>query len=204
MFRQLTYPLILSLFVYGAVIRGVTSFAPSPATMPEIQTEPEIELEFAKVKQVEVAPPELKKPQIKRPMKVEKKTIPVKETPKLKPATSKLRPRPVQRKTKPKDSEKQKAPSADYKQVLLSRLTPFKRYPRLARKKKIQGEALLRVKISREGKILFSKLSSKTGSSLLDRATMRMLDRVKSFPKMPEELKGNSYEFFVPVVFRIE
>lgn len=95
--------------------------------------------------------------------------------------------------------------SARYEQLISSRIQQFKHYPPAARATGAQGEGVVRLRITRRGKIIYSSLERSTGSEALDAAIMEMVEAANPLPPVPEEYPGGYLvEFLIPVSFMLE
>lgn len=213
MIKQLLYPVFLSICFHGLIIGSLNgNFFNKAKLQIQESSNPEINLAFAKlekIREVEKVTEKVVAPRIKN--RIRNKTIPKRSSIPRKHISAK----PPKEKTvsnqilkqastpKAKVNKTQIATSNNYKKVLLSRLAKFKKYPRIAKRKKIEGRAILRVKIDRSGKVLESELTSSTGSELLDKATIQILNRASPLPPMPENIEANVFQFFVPVEFKL-
>lgn len=92
---------------------------------------------------------------------------------------------------------------ASYEQRLAAWLDRHKLYPSMARRRRMEGEALLRVVIERDGKLRFRALEEASGYLLLNQAALEMVERADPFPAVPDEITGPTFEFLVPVEFRL-
>lgn len=92
---------------------------------------------------------------------------------------------------------------AGYGSQLASWLNRFKQYPALARRRGIEGDAKVRLVIERNGALLSSSLHVASGSALLDESALAMVKAASPFPRVPDELAGERFEFEVPVAFRL-
>lgn len=92
---------------------------------------------------------------------------------------------------------------ANYEAQLLAWLERHKQYPRTARRRGQEGEALIRITITRGGKVLNSTIEKSTGTSLLDRAVEQMTAKANPFPPMPDNYPGQTLTFRVPVQFNL-
>jgi protein TonB len=97
------------------------------------------------------------------------------------------------------------APRVDmsYERVVLARLERHKEYPRAARLKGIQGRALLRLRVTRDGRIAEARIAEGSGSEALDAATLEMARRADPLPPLPPEFPGAVADFIVPVAFSL-
>lgn len=94
---------------------------------------------------------------------------------------------------------------ARYEQLISSWIQKHKVYPASARSDGIQGEGIIRLRISRKGKVIFSSIDKSTGSSILDAASLRMVEAANPVPKVPPTYpSGAELEFLIPVSFKLE
>ncbi len=91
--------------------------------------------------------------------------------------------------------------TARYEQLLVAWLEKHKKYPRRAKRMRIQGEAVLRILINRSGETQQVTLEQRTGNRLLDKAALNMAQRANPFPPMPDNDPRQELEFMVPVAF---
>ncbi len=91
--------------------------------------------------------------------------------------------------------------TARYEQLLVAWLEKHKKYPRRAKRLRIQGEAVLRILINRAGETQQVTLAQRTGNRLLDKAALDMAQRANPFPPMPDDDPRPELEFMVPVAF---
>ncbi len=91
--------------------------------------------------------------------------------------------------------------AAEYEQLLVAWLEKHKKYPRRARRLRIEGEGRLRIVIDRAGRARQIELQQRTGNRLLDKAALEMARRADPFPPMPENDPREGLEFIVPVAF---
>ena len=63
------------------------------------------------------------------------------------------------------------------------------------------GTAKVKFVIDRQGKLISTALVESTGSELLDAAALTMVERAEPFPEPPPEVKDDSLDFTVPVIF---
>jgi len=93
------------------------------------------------------------------------------------------------------------AATARYEQLLVAWLEKHKKYPRRAKRLRIEGEGMLRILIDRTGQTQQVSLAQPTGNRLLDKAALAMAQRANPFPPMPENDPRRKLEFIVPVAF---
>jgi protein TonB len=148
----------------------------------------------------------------------------------LKPPPKKPKPRPVE---KPKPREKkppavaaapqttpEQAPRAaaptqgaspdppsaalpTWKGLLLRHLERHKRYPAEARHQRQEGVVYVRFTLSRDGRVLASRIERTSDIASLDQEGLDLLRRAQPMPPFPSDQPGESMELVVPIVFSI-
>jgi periplasmic protein TonB len=73
-----------------------------------------------------------------------------------------------------------------YRSRLVAHLTRYKNYPEQAQERGIGGRNAVTLTLSREGRVISAALSTASGHSLLDSATLAAVRRAQPFPAMPE------------------
>lgn len=90
-----------------------------------------------------------------------------------------------------------------YHATLRAWLEQHKRYPERAIRRRMQGEALLYIKLDSNGQVIAHELRQGTGHAMLDREVQAMLRRASPLPAIPDSLSMQTMEFTVPVAFNI-
>ncbi len=197
-----------------ATIAETTMLAAEPVKPEPVKPEP-VKPEPVKPEPVKPEPvkPEPVKPEPVKPEPVKPEPVkpePVKPEP-VKPAQDiikeqtnpSLEPRPDSKaKSIEKDIDVQNAiATARYEQLLVAWLEKHKKYPRRAKRLRIEGEGRLRIRINHKGNMLKVSLIEPTGNRFLDKAALEMAQRANPFPAMPEDDLRHEMDFIVPVVF---
>jgi protein TonB len=78
------------------------------------------------------------------------------------------------------------AAMTSYRSRLVAHLTRYKSYPEQAQERGIAGRNAVTLTLSREGRVLSAGLSSASGHSLLDSATLAAVRRAQPFPAIPD------------------
>lgn len=92
-----------------------------------------------------------------------------------------------------------------YEQLISRWIEQYKRYPDEAKKQGLVGRGVVRIRINREGKVLFYALDKSTGSMILDRALNDMVHAADPVPKAPDNYPaGRLLEFLIPVEFNVK
>lgn len=147
----------------------------------------------------EIIPPKKKpKPEIKpAPVKPQTPVKPIPEPEKVEQQVEKI-PEPIIEPTPPAPDA---TATARYEQLLVAWLEKYKKYPRRAKRLRIEGEGMLRILIDRSGQTRQISLAQPTGNRLLDKAALEMAQRANPFPPMPQNDPRAQLEFNVPVAF---
>jgi protein TonB len=90
-----------------------------------------------------------------------------------------------------------------YLGLVSARLHRQKRYPAHARRRRMEGTAVISFAIDSGGRVVRSRLARSSGHDLLDREVLAMLDRAKPFPPIPAEVGRRSLSLSVPVAFSV-
>lgn len=120
--------------------------------------------------------------------------LPVENPPEAEAAPAPVEPTPAPLST---------AATAKYEQRLIAWLEKQKKYPKRAKRMRIEGEGRLRILIDRTGQTQKITLEQRTGNRLLDKAALEMAERANPFPPMPKNDPRQTLEFIVPVVFTL-
>ena len=103
------------------------------------------------------------------------------------------------------DTPSTSAAPASWQSRVLSHLAHFKRYPGDARQRKRAGAAWVRFQVDRDGKLLASELITSSGTVLLDREALQVLQRAQPLPAPPDNLlHQGTVSVTLPVSFKLE
>ncbi|MGK5069066.1 TonB family protein [Janthinobacterium sp. RT4P48] len=103
------------------------------------------------------------------------------------------------------DTSSTSAAPASWQSRVLSHLAHFKRYPGDARQRKRAGAAWVRFHVDRDGKLLASELITSSGTVLLDREALQVLQRAQPLPAPPDNLlHQGTVSVTLPVSFKLE
>jgi len=91
----------------------------------------------------------------------------------------------------------------NWKSRLVATLERSKRYPAEARVRGEQGVAQLAFSIDRHGGVHHARIVHSSGSSLLDEATLALVERAQPLPPPPPELAGAEIAIVVPIRYNI-
>jgi protein TonB len=103
------------------------------------------------------------------------------------------------------DTPSASAAPASWQSQVLGHLAHFKRYPGDARQRKRAGAAWVRFQVDRDGKLLASELITSSGTVLLDREALQVLERAQPLPAPPASvLHQGTVTVTLPVSFKLE
>ena len=91
-----------------------------------------------------------------------------------------------------------------YREVLRAEIYKNLEYPEIARRKEIQGEAMVNFTINRDGRILKYKITKSTGFYILDNAVKKVFKKIDGFPEVPDFFQKEILEFNLPVGFNLK
>jgi protein TonB len=91
-----------------------------------------------------------------------------------------------------------------YEQVLAAWIERHKYYPLIARRRGLQGTSSLKIALRRDGSIATSRLALTSRHEVLDDAALDIVRRSAPFPAVPENVRGDTFEFAVPIRFTLE
>lgn len=92
-----------------------------------------------------------------------------------------------------------------YAQTLALWVQRFKSYPEKARAVGMEGDAVVRIRIDRQGNILYVSLRQKSGHAELDAAVLNMVDHANPVPPVPADypVQDAYLEFLIPISFTL-
>jgi periplasmic protein TonB len=91
----------------------------------------------------------------------------------------------------------------NWKSQLVARLERFKQYPSQAQARGEQGVAQLSFSVDRGGGVHHGRIVHSSGSSLLDDATLNLLNRAAPMPPPPPEISRAQIAISVPIRYSI-
>ena len=152
---------------------------------------------------IELTPtPQPELPVTPQPKPIEK---PKDKTPKQKHASLASAPSAAERKAEraaaPAPGAASRNPDAlpNWKSQLVARLERYKRYPSEAQARGEHGVAQLAFSIDRSGGVHHARIARSSGSPLLDRETLLLLERAQPLPPPPAEISGAQIAVVVPI-----
>ena len=92
---------------------------------------------------------------------------------------------------------------AQYAGLLQAWFLKHKRYPYPARSRRQQGSVKVWFRVDRQGNILERRIDTGSGFSILDKATINLLDRASPVPAPPQILQATDLTFTVPIAYTL-
>jgi periplasmic protein TonB len=86
---------------------------------------------------------------------------------------------------------------------LVSRINRYKRYPATAATHRVEGVVTVQFTVDRAGVVLASQVLHSSGSPLLDDEAITMLRRAAPLPAPPAQAQAETFEFVLPIHFKI-
>ncbi|MGO1718898.1 MAG: energy transducer TonB [Luteimonas sp.] len=93
--------------------------------------------------------------------------------------------------------------AADWQGLLLGHLEQYRRYPRQAQRRRLEGTAHVRFQIDRQGNVYNPRIGRSSGHAPLDEETLATVRRASPVPAPPADIPGDPVEVLVPVNFFI-
>lgn len=87
-----------------------------------------------------------------------------------------------------------------YEQYLVSYISKYKTYPRIAERLKQQGMVYPQIRISKDGKLKDIVISKSSGFSSLDQGAINLIKSLAPFKPLPENLDGE-YTITIPIEY---
>jgi protein TonB len=87
----------------------------------------------------------------------------------------------------------------NWKSQLVARLERYKRYPSEAQSRGERGVAQLAFSVDRGGGVHNARIVQSSGSSILDRETLSLVERAQPLPPPPPEITGSQIPIVVPI-----
>jgi len=186
-----------------------------PLTPPDIP-EPEIVLPKPKPEppKKKVEEPKIEKPKEKPKKKVEKPKPKPEPEVVQKPTQQVVQQQAAKAAAPVQPSAAPAAPSAadvarvsnakvTWQGILEAHLRKFRKYPRSALRRNIEGTVLIRFRMDRDGRVLSYSVERTSEHEVLDEAALAMIERAQPLPPLPDEVPGESVELIIPANFNI-
>jgi len=90
-----------------------------------------------------------------------------------------------------------------YLALLRKLIEKCKEYPLLARRRHLEGTAVVRFEVTRSGSLKGVALAGSSGSSILDESALHAVQSVGGLPPLPAELAERELKVEVPLTFRL-
>ncbi|AKH99411.1 outer membrane transport energization protein TonB [Hoeflea sp. IMCC20628] len=93
----------------------------------------------------------------------------------------------------------QKEEVRQWQRDIVLRISKVRKYPALAREKKIEGEVRVRFTLDQYGTIQSSMIETSSGSAVLDEAALAVFEEIGKLPTPPSYLEGDSFTLLAPI-----
>jgi TonB family protein len=94
-------------------------------------------------------------------------------------------------------------PDASYLALVRGMLEAHKRYPKRAIERNHEGVVVLWFVLNRYGQVINYKIQQSSGSEILDNEVVRLINKIKQFPLMPDDVAQDSMEITMPIRFKL-
>jgi len=101
------------------------------------------------------------------------------------------------------NSPKAKKEKANYYAMVSAHLNRRKKYPTEARKARKQGVVKVRFTVDRNGNISNVSITGSSGHTILDQATLALMQRVAPLPRMPKSMVPNKVTISLPIDYSL-
>ena len=92
---------------------------------------------------------------------------------------------------------------SNYSNLLRAHIAKHKKYPRIAQRRKMQGEVVIEIQIKGDGSLISKNIQKSSGHKVLDKEGMNMMEKSKPFPAPPEAMKDSVTTVLVPIAFNL-
>jgi protein TonB len=92
---------------------------------------------------------------------------------------------------------------SNYSNLLRAHIAKHKKYPRIAQRRKMQGEVVIEIQIKGDGSLVSKNIQKSSGHKVLDKEGMNMMEKSKPFPVPPEAMKDSVTTVLVPIAFNL-
>ena len=92
---------------------------------------------------------------------------------------------------------------SNYSNLLRAHIAKHKKYPRIAQRRKMQGEVVIAIQIGGDGSLISKNIQKSSGHKVLDKEGMNMMEKSKPFPVPPDTLKNSVTNVVVPIAFNL-
>ena len=92
---------------------------------------------------------------------------------------------------------------AEYIKKVRDTINKHKIYPKIAKRLKHQGRLKVEIRINKNGFIISRKYIKKTHSTILNHATDKIFSNIKTFGKVPKEIRALPLEVIIPISYEL-
>jgi protein TonB len=189
----------------AVVAVDLSPFSNPPSESPEDIAPGLLQQQFQPPPEPQPPKPEEKPEQkIERQMEAPDPDVTLPPEPAKQPDTPKEEPAPpVPVTTAPPPPRPSAAQVTTWHRQIAMRIERRKGYPAAAQARHETGVVQIAFTIDRQGKVITSRISRSSGSAALDQETIDTLRRAQPFPPPPPNMSGDTFEFTVPIRFKV-
>jgi protein TonB len=196
----------------SAVLIDLPPSATIPETTPQSEPEPvqehiprEAANELPDITTAEAILPPQTEPQVKNETPPKRKKPVLKNPPNedIAPPVEELTPAPMLSPIDTQNSARQAQASETWQSNLSAHIQRYKRYPRQARRRGHEAVIYVQVTITRDGQVVKHQLEKASQYKALNREVLSLITRAQPLPPLPKEIKGETLEILLPVVFSL-
>ena len=103
----------------------------------------------------------------------------------------------------PESDAKARKQEADYFALVSAHLNRRKTYPAEAKQARQQGVVTVRFTVDRNGNVSGTSIKRSSGHTILDQATLALLQRVAPLPRMPASMQRDSVTLSLPIDYSL-
>lgn len=92
---------------------------------------------------------------------------------------------------------------ASYQDVLADWLRRHRQYPMHLRRRGVEGDGSLRLRVDRGGNVALARMENPIPDARLNELSMELVRRSSPFPRMPGDLDGESFECVIDIRYRL-
>ena len=94
--------------------------------------------------------------------------------------------------------------TGSYWATVQQHLARNKTYPQKARRRKMEGRAVIEITLLLSGRVESYRIIESTGHRLLDKAVVKMIEKSSPFPSFPADLQQERMTRRIPVIYRLK
>jgi protein TonB len=93
---------------------------------------------------------------------------------------------------------------AQYRLLLISAASKYKRYPRIAMDNNWEGDVVVRMAVGANGRLAALTIQSSSGHAVLDQQALEMFKKASAVVQVPPALRGKEFAFEVRAIYNLK